>query len=101
MQRHNVKRLVFFTLAIALLAQTALALLAQPAWAQDVGDGVRRGYIPNTTSNPYAGGTIFNQNGINNPYEGYGTSSTYESFNNPGAIEAPKLFDENGDYKGP
>ena len=54
----------------------------------------------NTTINPYAGGTIYQQNGINNPYEGYG-AGVNNDFNNPNMTEAPQTYDETGAYRGP
>ena len=77
------------------------ALIFDPiaAKAQNTGDIMN--YVPNPTINPYAGGTIYQQNGINNPYESYGSSNTSDSFNNPSTTEVPKLFDEYGNYRGP
>lgn len=71
-----------------------------PARAQDVGELILRGYVPNTTINPYAGGTIYQQNGINNPYEGFGAGANND-FNNPVTNDSPQLFDQNGAYRGP
>ena len=68
--------------------------------AQDVGELILRGYVPNSTINPYAGGTIYQQNGINNPYEGFGAGGNND-FNNPVMSDSPQLFDENGGYRGP
>jgi hypothetical protein len=72
----------------------------QAAQAQDVGELILRGYVPNTTINPYAGGTIYQQNGINNPYEGFG-AGVNNDFNSPGMDDASRIFDENGVYRGP
>jgi len=77
-----------------------IALLITPARAQDVGELILKGYVPNTTINPYAGGTIYQQNGINNPYEGFGAGGNND-FNNPVMSDSPQLFDENGGYRGP
>ena len=88
-------RLVFLSIA----AISFFGILESQA--QDAGDNIYKGYVPNPTINPYAGGTIYNQNGINNPYEGYGPSSSSDSFNNPSTTEVPRLFDEYGNYKGP
>jgi hypothetical protein len=72
----------------------------QPAFPQDVGELILRGYVPNTTINPYAGGTIYQQNGINNPYEGFG-AGVNNDFNNPIMEDTSRIFDENGVYRGP
>jgi hypothetical protein len=71
-----------------------------PAQAQDVGELILRGYVPNTTINPYAGGTIYQQNGINNPYEGFG-AGVNNDFNSPIMDDTSRIFDENGVYRGP
>ena len=76
------------------------ALSIYPAHAQDVGELILKGYVPNTTINPYAGGTIYQQNGINNPYEGYG-AGVNNDFNNPNMTETPQTYDETGAYRGP
>ncbi len=70
------------------------------AQAQDVGELILRGYVPNTTINPYAGGTIYQQNGINNPYEGFGAGANND-FNSPSMDNPSRIFDENGVYRGP
>jgi len=72
----------------------------QPAFTQDVGELILRGYVPNTTINPYAGGTIYQQNGINNPYEGFG-AGVNNDFNSPTIEDTSRIFDENGVYRGP
>ena len=84
---------------ILLFVLTAIILEPGVAKAQNTGDIMS--YVPNPTINPYAGGTIYQQNGINNPYESYGSSNTSDSFNNPSTTEVPKLFDEYGNYRGP
>lgn len=71
-----------------------------PAFSQDVGELILRGYVPNTTINPYAGGTIYQQNGINNPYEGFG-AGVNNDFNSPMVNDPSQIFDENGVYRGP
>ena len=76
------------------------ALMISQACAQDVGELILKGYVPNTTINPYAGGTIYQQNGINNPYEGYG-AGVNNDFNNPNMTDAPQTYDETGAYRGP
>ncbi|MBM3574928.1 MAG: hypothetical protein FJX39_04315 [Alphaproteobacteria bacterium] len=87
------------TIKIMLLVLLAIIFVPVAAKAQNTGDIMN--YVPNPTINPYAGGTIFQQNGINNPYESYGSSNTSDSFNNPSTTEVPKLFDEYGNYRGP
>lgn len=87
------KKLTIWLLFIAVSA-------VQPAFAQDVGELILRGYVPNTTINPYAGGTIYQQNGINNPYEGFG-AGVNNDFNSPTIEDTSRIFDENGVYRGP
>lgn len=57
-------------------------------------------YAPNSTSNPYGAGSPYNSDSINNRYGRYGSPYSNQSANNPYATEAPKLYDQNGQYHG-
>lgn len=86
---------------IKIILLVLFAIILEPVAAQAQNTGDIMNYVPNVTINPYAGGTIYQQNGINNPYESYGSSNTSDSFNNPSTTEVPMLFDEYGNYRGP
>ncbi|MEE4661022.1 MAG: hypothetical protein V2J89_11180, partial [Halieaceae bacterium] len=42
----------------------------------------------------------YNPNSINNPYGRYGSPYSNQSANNPNATKAPKLYDNQGNYRG-
>lgn len=57
-------------------------------------------YLPDSSQNPYGAGSKYNPNSVNNPYGKYGSSYSPTSAQNPYATSAPKLYDENGNYRG-
>jgi len=57
-------------------------------------------YDQRCLNNPYGAGSPYAPNGINNPYSTYGSRYSNRSANNPYATDAPKLYDENGQYRG-
>ena len=57
-------------------------------------------YDAESTSNPYGAGSPYNADSINNPYGRYGSEYSNDSANNPYATNAPKLYDDNGNYRG-
>jgi hypothetical protein len=73
----------------------ALALAALPAIASATCP-----YNPNCLSNPYGAGSPYLPNGLNNPYSPYGSPYSNQSWTNPYATNAPKLYDSQGNYRG-
>lgn len=57
-------------------------------------------YDYNCLDNPYGAGSPYAPNGINNPYSQYGSPYSNKSANNPYATDAPKIYDQNGNYRG-
>lgn len=57
-------------------------------------------YDADCLNNPYGAGSPYKPDGINNPYSQYGSPYSNKSANNPYATDAPKLYDENGNYRG-
>jgi len=87
-----------FTSTLILLAGSALTLCAQ---ADDyLGNLSANPSAPNSTANPYGGGSRYNANSINNPYGRYGSRYSNQSATNPHATQAPKLYDSQGNYRG-
>ncbi len=68
--------------------------------AADLGELSANPYIPNSTANPYGAGSPFNPDGINNPFSPYGSPYSNLSATNPFAIDAPRLYDQQGNYRG-
>jgi len=57
-------------------------------------------YDPDSTSNVYGAGSEYKPNSINNPYGKYGSEYSPSSVNNPYAVDTPKLYDSEGNYRG-
>jgi hypothetical protein len=74
--------------------------LAAPASAQYLGNYNSSRYDPNSISNPYGAGSPYNPNSVNNPYGRYGSQHSNDSANNPYATNAPKVYDQDGNYRG-
>ena len=87
-------------LAMASAALMFICGLVGPASAQYLGNYNSNQYDPNSISSPYGAGSPYNPNSVNNPYGRYGGQYSNKSANNPYATNAPKLYDENGDYRG-
>ena len=74
---------------------------AVPAHAQEyLGQYSTNPYEPNSLSNPYGAGSLYNPNSVTNPYGTYGSPYSPNSATNPYATNPPKLFDQQGNYRG-
>jgi hypothetical protein len=75
-------------------------LLAVPAWAEDLGELSANPYNPDSTSNSFGAGSPFKADGLNNPFSPYGSPFSNQSTTNPFATDAPRLYDQQGNYRG-
>jgi hypothetical protein len=57
-------------------------------------------YNTNCLNNRYGAGNPYKPNGLNNPYSPYGSPYSNQSWTNPYATNAPKLYDPQGNYRG-
>jgi hypothetical protein len=57
-------------------------------------------FDPNCLSNPYGAGSPYKADGLMNPHSRYGSPYSNQSWRNPYATDAPKLYDGNGNYRG-
>ena len=57
-------------------------------------------FDPDCINNPFGAGSPFKNNGINNPFSDRGSPFSNKSAKNPYATNAPKIYDENGNYRG-
>jgi hypothetical protein len=57
-------------------------------------------FDPNCLSNPYGAGSPYKADGLMNPHSQYGSPYSNKSWTNPNATDAPKLYDNNGNYRG-
>lgn len=82
------------------LALAALTPILLPA-TEYIGNYNTNQYDPNSVNNPYGTyGSPYSSKSINNPYGIYGSRYSNKSANNPYATDAPKLYDQNGNYRG-
>lgn len=75
-------------------------LCASPACAEYPSELGLNPYAPDSTANPSGTGSAFKPDGINNPYSPCGSPFTNQSATNPFATEAPRLYDQQGHYRG-
>jgi hypothetical protein len=57
-------------------------------------------YHPDSIANPYGAGSPYKANGLMNPYSRYGSPYSNKSWRNPYATDAPRLYDNEGNYRG-
>ena len=57
-------------------------------------------YDANCLDNPYGAGSPYAPDGLMNPYSANGSPYSNQSWTNPYATDAPKIYDESGNYMG-
>jgi hypothetical protein len=83
-----------FIIGILWLAATV------PADGEDVGNLSANPFLYEPTGNSFGAGSPFTPHGINNAFSPYGSPFSNKSATNPFATEAPKLYDQHGNYRG-
>jgi hypothetical protein len=83
-----------------ILLFTAVLLNVSIAQAEDLGNLSANPYNFESSSNPFGKGSPFAPNGINNPFSPYGSPFSNQSATNPFATAAPRLYDQQGNYRG-
>ncbi len=78
----------------------AVFLFVGISGAEDLGNLSSNPYAPDSTRNPYGAGNPYDPNSIANPYGRYGNPFSPNSVNNPYAVDTPKLYDRQGNYRG-
>jgi hypothetical protein len=72
-----------------------------PSYARSsYASGYAGSYDPKSLSNPYGAGSPYKTDGLMNPYSKNGSRYSNNSWTNPYATNAPKLYDANGKYLG-
>ncbi|MCC2643539.1 MAG: uncharacterized protein K0S45_3952 [Nitrospira sp.] len=84
-------------LALCLLLCAPFITLAH---AQDLGNLSANPFALDSTANAFAQGSPFAPNGVNNPFSRYGSRFSNQSATNPFATDAPRLYDQQGNYRG-
>jgi len=77
-----------------------LLLLPLSVHAEDPGELSANPFNPDSTSNPFGAGSLFKADGLNNPFSPYGSPFSNQSATNPFATDAPRLYDQEGNYRG-
>ena len=77
-----------------------LLLLPLTVQAEDLGELSANPFNPESTSNPFGAGSPVKSDGLNNPFSPYGSPFGNQSATNPFAIDAPRLYDQQGNYRG-
>ena len=57
-------------------------------------------FDPRCLNNPYGAGNPYKADGLMNPYSRHGSPYSNDSHTNPYATNAPKLYDQQGNYRG-
>lgn len=57
-------------------------------------------YDSRCLNNPYGAGNPHKADGLMNPYSRYGSEYSNQSWRNPYATDAPRLYDSQGNYRG-
>lgn len=79
-----------------------LLLTLAPAvlWAEDLGNLSANPFLYESTANSFGAGSPFASNDINNPFSPYGSPFSNTSVTNLFATDAPRLYDQQGHYRG-
>ena len=77
-----------------------LLLFPLSVHAEDLGELSANPYNPDSTSNPFGAGSPFKPDGLNNPFSPYGSPFSNQSATNTYATDAPRLYDQQGNYRG-
>ena len=77
-----------------------LLLLPLPVYAEYLGNLSANEFDPNSIANPYGAGSPYSSNSITNEFGHYGSPFSNQSATNPYATDAPRLYDQQGNYRG-
>jgi hypothetical protein len=78
----------------------ASALLVSLGFASTAALAQNCPYDPRCLNNPYGAGNPYKSDGLMNPYSRNGSPYSNESWTNPYATNAPKIYDQQGNYRG-
>ena len=82
------------------LLLTLFLLLPFTVHAEYLGNLSTNEFDANSTANSYGAGSPFAPNSIANEFGRYGSPYSNQSATNPYATEAPRLYDQEGQYRG-
>ena len=78
----------------------SLLLFPLTAQAEYLGNLSANEYDPSSIANPYGAGSPYSSNSVTNQFGIYGSPFSNQSATNPYATDAPRLFDQEGHYRG-
>ena len=94
-------RVVFLAAWLAFsIHNTGLSTQHSALAFEDLGNLSANRFDSESSSNPFGKGSPFARNGINNPFSPYGSPYSNTSATNRSATEAPRLYDQQGNYRG-
>ncbi|MGD9868359.1 MAG: hypothetical protein AB7I59_25630 [Geminicoccaceae bacterium] len=77
-----------------------IGFLTVPALLISASAGAICPYDLDCLDNPYGAGSPYKPEGLMNPYSRYGSPYSNDSWTNPYATNAPKIYDQDGNYRG-
>ena len=77
-----------------------LLIFPRAIHAEYLGNLSANEFDPNSIANPYGAGNPFSPNSVTNEFGRYGSPFSNTSANSPFATEAPRLYDQEGNYRG-
>lgn len=83
-----------------LLLAVLLSLIPLTVQAEDLGDLSANEFDPNSVANPFGAGSPFSPTSVTNQVGIYGSPFSNRSATNPFATDAPRLYDQQGNYRG-
>ena len=99
--RSHGTRVVFLAAWLAFsIHNTGLSTQHSALAFEDLGNLSANRFDSESSSNPFGKGSPFAPNGINNPFSPYGSPFSNTSATNRFATEAPRLYDQQGNYRG-
>jgi hypothetical protein len=93
MAPHRLRRVTMRKVITATIAMAALFSVSGPVAAACP-------YDSNCLNNPYGAGSRYKADGLMNPYSRYGSSHSNQSWTHPYATDAPRIYDQSGNYRG-
>lgn len=85
---------------MALLLTALLFLVSVTASAEYLGNLAANEFDPNSIANQYGAGSPYAPNSVANELGRYGSPFSNQSATNPFATDAPRLYDQQGHYRG-
>lgn len=83
-----------------LLLASLLLLIPLTVHAEYLGDLSTNQFAPNSIANSFGAGSPFSSNSVTNEFGIYGSPFSNQSATNPYATDAPRLYDQQGIYRG-